>query len=334
MTLVTDFSITLKSRALKSPFRTALRTVTNFEVIQSSVLLSDGRIGVGECVATPAITGDTLDQIVKDLKGVIQDFVVGRSFANYLEFISELAMINATSSAKACADMAIYDLENPLSEIKLSVATDVTIPISEISEIPELVKLRLIEGFKNFKVKLAVEKISLSTDKLLAIGDLIGRTIPLRIDPNQSWTVDHALEFLERTEAEGILIEFLEQPTPAKDKSALAQIKRNTSVPIMADESCFDMADLEELIELNAVDLINLKLLKCGGINAAHQLAKVAKFNGLGVFVGSMMEGDIGVARAAELASTISPLAMHDLDASWWAQESSIQYLSGNLVLG
>ncbi|HUW88602.1 MAG TPA: enolase C-terminal domain-like protein [Candidatus Paceibacterota bacterium] len=342
MNSVSRISIQTKLRQLKEPFRTSLRTVTNFEVIEFKIETDDGFIAYGEAVETPAITGDTLEMILVDLNGPIKEFLSGSTFSSARELCAGIAELSVVSSTKAAADVALFNLSAVMENLSLpaflgcraqSIATDVTIPISELADLSAIIQNRIAEGFHSYKVKLAMESIELSVQKLQLIDHMVGDLSSIRVDPNQAWTVGHTLDFLKRVESAGLIIEYLEQPTPAKDKTALAQIRRNTDVPIMADESCFTMQDLHELIELDAVDFVNLKLLKSGGISPTLEMAEIAKEAGVKALVGSMMEGDRGVYAAAALAATIAPDAVHDLDASWWATDSQIKYANGEVSL-
>ena len=342
MNSISRISVQTTSRHLKEPFRTSLRTVSSFEVVELMIETNDGFIAYGEAVETPAITGDTLKMILTDLNGPIKELLIGSTFSSAIELTSNVAKLSVVSSAKAAADVALFNLASAMKDQTLpsllgcqvsSVSTDVTVPISELVDLPSIIQRRAEEGFHSYKVKLAMEPVELSIQKLQLIDQLTGNPSGIRIDPNQAWTVAHALDFLERVESLGLTIEYLEQPTPAQDKAALAQIRRNTDIRIMADESCFTMQDLHELIELEAVDLVNLKLLKSGGITPALEMAKVAKSAGVKALVGSMMEGDRGVYAAAVLAGTIAPDEVHDLDASWWATDSSIAYVGGEVNL-
>jgi L-alanine-DL-glutamate epimerase-like enolase superfamily enzyme len=230
-------------------------------------------------------------------------------------------------------DMALFDLEYQQSFTTLKVGTDVTVPIAHIDALDFLIGERASQGFSVFKVKLALERVELSLEKLIKIQELIGVDGRIRVDPNQSWSLEHTLQFLKAIEAADLKIEFLEQPTPAADKVSLSVIRKQSSVKIMADESCFGMKDLLELIELEAVDLINVKLLKSGGLYSSFRVAEVAAEAGIEVLVGSMMEGDVGVSHALRLAHQISPFAVHDLDAAWWAKNSVLEYKEGAVVL-
>lgn len=342
MSSITRITCQISPRPLKEPFRTSLRTVSHLNVIEFRIESDDGQHAVGETVETPAITGDTQEMILNGLLGSIQKALEGVSFTSPLELTERIANTSAVASAKAAADMALYFLESArgnrslvelLGSKRSSVTSDVTVPIADLAEIEQLVLSRLKDGFNSFKVKLAMEPIESAIQKLVLIRQIASGEIAIRVDPNQAWTVAHSLNFLEEIDRVGIPIDYLEQPTPADDKRALAEIRRNTNTPIMADESCFDMEDLLQLIEYEAADLINLKLLKSGGITPSLKIAEVAREAGLGVLVGSMMEGDAGVFASACLASVLAPDEVHDLDASWWAKDSRIGYKAGEVLL-
>ena len=214
-----------------------------------------------------------------------------------------------------------------------SIATDVTIPITEISKLPAIVADRVKAGFTFFKVKAHLEPVSELITKLKIIDELTPIGSHIRIDANQAWDFTHSAEVLKAISKNNLAIDYLEQPTQARDFAALAKIKEISEIPIMADESCFTPDDLSDLIQLNAMDLVNLKLLKSGGLTIARSMSERAKEAGIEVYIGSMMEGDQSLSAAATLAFEVAPDLVHDLDASWWAKESQLRYLNGKVYL-
>lgn len=321
MTLITHTEIRHKKVPLRATFSTALRSVSELDVIEYVI----NGIHVGQTVATPAITGDEHKRIVEDLSSVE---LTGREILDLVSFNSELQDSKLTQSAKAAIDMALYTAihgETPPIRIK----SDVTIPIASITEYPKLIAQR--SDFHAFKVKLSKSSLQESMEKISVMRELRPDAV-IRIDPNQSWNVDDSLAFLRAIEREGIEIDYLEQPTPRADFDALRRIRNSCSIPLMADESCFTERDLVSLIELEAIDFVNLKILKNGGMTEVLRLAEIAKSAGIQVSIGSMMEGEIGVRAAAYLAASISPHTVHDLDAAWWHSQSSIAYHDGFMV--
>ena len=330
MSEVVATRVSTYSRELRERFVTALRGVSEYQVIKFEICDELGNWHIGETVETPKITGDSHEQIMKELRQDAPALIVGKDLA---VAIVEVRNSQLTGSSKAAIDIALNGALGTGIKSGFSVATDVTIPIATIENLPSLVADRVAAGFTHFKIKANLEPVADLIEKLMIISDLFPTGSHLRIDANQSWTFDHTIEVLSAISRTSFVIDYLEQPTPARDFAALAKVKSISSIPIMADESCFTPTDLAELIELDAVDLVNLKLLKSGGLTLAREMAKTAIAAGIGVYVGSMMEGDQSLSAAASLAAEIAPDLVHDLDASWWAKESHLRYESGRLSL-
>jgi len=330
MSEVIDTRVSTYPRDLRERFVTALRGVSEYQVIKFEICDELGNWHVGETVETTKITGDSHEQIMKELGQDTPDLIVGLDIA---AAIVEVRNSRLTGSSKAAIDIALNGALSTGVLSGFSVATDVTIPITTVENLPLLISDRVAAGFTHFKVKANLEPVIDFVDKLRIIRELLPTGSHLRIDANQAWTLEHTLEVIEAISSNEIAIDYLEQPTPARDFKALAKIKVESPIPVMADESCFTPNDLNQLIELDAMDLVNLKLLKTGGLTLAREMAKTATAAGIGVYVGSMMEGDQSIRAAATLAAGIAPDLVHDLDASWWAKESHLRYESGRLYL-
>jgi len=330
MSEVVATRVSTYSRELRERFVTALRGVSEYQVIKFELCDEFGNWHVGETVETPKITGDSHEQIMKELQQYAPALIVGKDLA---AAIGEVRNSQLTGSSKAAIDIALNGALGSGVKSGFSVATDVTVPITTIEKLPMLITDRAGAGFTHFKIKTHLEPVADLIEKLMIISESLPAGSHLRIDANQAWTFDHTIEVLSAISRTSLVIDYLEQPTPAGDFAALAKVKAISSIPIMADESCFTPKDLAGLIELDAVDLVNLKLLKSGGLTLAREMAETAIAAGIGVYVGSMMEGDQSLGAAATLAAEIAPDLVHDLDASWWAKESHLRYESGRLYL-
>jgi L-alanine-DL-glutamate epimerase-like enolase superfamily enzyme len=330
MSEVVSTRVSSYSRELRERFVTALRGVSEYQVVKFELCDESGTWHLGETVETPKITGDTHTQIMAELESEVPGLIIGKKIS---EAIRNIAESNLTGSTKAAVDIALNGALENWSSNGFSIATDVTIPIASIEKLSALVADRVAAGFTYFKVKANKEPVFDLIVKLQLIKELTPSGSHIRIDANQAWDLGHTAEVLASISESGLVIDYLEQPTPARDFTALAKVKEISSIAIMADESCFTPADLTELIALNAMDLVNLKLLKSGGLTVARDMAKTAAAAGIGVYIGSMMEGDQSLSAAAALASEVAPELVHDLDASWWAKESQLRYESGRLYL-
>lgn len=205
------------------------------------------------------------------------------------------------ASAKAALSMALFDLLGrrhglPLYrwfglELSRIPPTSFTIGIDE----PEAMR-RKVEGAAAYPILKVKMGFAGDIEVLERIRDLTDK--PIRVDANEGWTRHEALARVPALEELGV--ELLEQPVPAEDAEGLALVSAATSIPVVADESCRTTADLARL--QGVVDVVNVKLAKCGSILEAYRLMAAARALHFGVFLGCMVETSLGIAAAAHLA--------------------------------
>ncbi|MGQ9726228.1 MAG: mandelate racemase/muconate lactonizing enzyme family protein, partial [Candidatus Bathycorpusculaceae bacterium] len=167
-------------------------------------------------------------------------------------------------------------------------------------------------GFKALKVKVGVNPEE-DVERIRLIRQAAGEDIQIRIDANQGWTSKQAIQSLNKMEK--FNIQFAEQPVPAEDMKGLIEVKKNSPIPIMADESVHSPEDAIRLIQAEAVDLINIKLMKSGGILKGRKIAEIAEAAGIPCMIGCMGESEIGIDAGAHLAAAIKNIQYADLDS-------------------
>ena len=123
----------------------------------------------------------------------------------------------------------------------------------------------------------------------------------LRVDANAAWTAKHALHMIDILLDYGV--ELVEQPVAAHDIEGLRFVRDRSPLPIIADESCLVASDVPRLA--GAVDGINLKLAKCGGLREAMRIVAAARAHGMSVMAGCMVETSLGISAAAHLAALL-----------------------------
>jgi L-alanine-DL-glutamate epimerase-like enolase superfamily enzyme len=317
--MIKSITVSQEMVQLKEPFVTALRRVSAYPVVRVRVELETGNVGVGECVATPQISGDSFEEIWQELNS--------KKVSDLSEFTPEaIAELDLLNSSKAALDMAWWNLESNQS---CSVRTDVTIPIAQLNDLPKIISDRKKAGFTAFKLKVDQDSIFNLLRRVELIRESAGENILIRIDPNQAWQLDYAVRATQELAKTGANIDYLEQPLHRFDLPGHKALAKESSIPLMADESCFALDDLRKVIESEAFKFLNVKILKAGGVVPALQLARKAQDAGLKVSIGSMMEGDTGIRAAIHMAHLIEPDAIHDLDAAWWIKDSEIEYQAG-----
>ncbi len=113
-----------------------------------------------------------------------------------------------------------------------------------------------------------------------------------------------------------LAIELIEQPVSAVDFEGLKQVTDHVDTPIMADESAFSPTDVFRLLSMRACDLINIKLMKAGGLGPASKIAAMAEAAGVECMMGCMLECKIGITAAAALSAGTAVITKNDLDAA------------------
>ena len=296
---------------LKTPFITALRTVHAVEDIVVMIDTDDGYVGYGAAPATAVITGDTHGSIIAAIRGHIAPRLLGEDVAdlNHLTHAVQTALAK-NSNAKAAVEIALYDLwaqqhGAPLYQMlgggKPALRTDITISIDSVDKMLADCESALARGYTALKIKVGKD-IAVDVQRVTAIHAAVAGRARLRLDANQGWTPRQAVFALNRLDDAGVELELVEQPVPASDLAGLQYVTERVNTPVMADESAYEPLQVIEIIQRRAADIINIKLMKCGGLSNAIRIADIAQVYGVECMIGCMLEGSIGVAAAAHLA--------------------------------
>ena len=156
-------------------------------------------------------------------------------------------------------------------------------------------------GFDSLKIKVGKD-IGVDIERTKAIYAAVGNRALLRLDANQGWTAKQAVYAIQALEDAGVKLELVEQPVKAQDLEGMRYVTERVHTPIMADESVFGPMEVVELIRMRAADIINIKLMKTGGISNAIRIADIAAMHNVECMIGCMLESSISVAAAVHVA--------------------------------
>ena len=298
---------------LKTPFITALRRVENVEFVRAKVLSDSGVTSFGEAPATKAITGEDLQSISETIQEH-KNLFYGVHPTDAIEILHKLSI---GSSAKACLDMAFYALEN--DDIRLSTTlkkihpkTAITISFNHKDKMLQDAKEAVENGQNILKLKFASD-IFASIQITKAIQKQLPKAMILA-DANQSWSIEDSKIYLDALR--GTKIELVEQPLKADNINGMRELKNYSNIPIASDESCFNLDDVKKVVESKSADIINIKLMKCGGVTKAIEILEYCKDKKVPVMFGSMLEGPISIAYACFLADKYKDVVKYvDLDS-------------------
>lgn len=311
---------TIRSR-LKKPFITSLRRIQDIEDLLVRVTLEDGTVGYGEAAPTAVITGDTLDS----MRGAIRDYIAPNLLGldifsmETIDRVIQGSMVGNVS-AKAAVDIAIYDayakkLNLPLYKLLGGHTnrrkTDITVSLNDIETMLQDAKEAVDAGYCHLKIKVGHGKRQ-DIETIHALRNMLGPRPKLLIDANQAWNPKESVEIIRAIEGAGITL--VEQPVHFEDLDGLDFVTKNSTIPVMADESVYSVKQTMEIINRRAADIINIKLMKTGGISQANIIASLAGARNIPCMMGCMMEAGLSTLAALHLASAKRIIHYVDLD--------------------
>ena len=319
---------------LRTPFKTAVRTAYSVEDVIVEVHTDTGIVGYGEAPPTGLITGDTKGAIIGALREHIIPSIVGMELDGIEEVLVKLnRCVLHNTSAKAAVDIALYDawgqmLGAPLYKLlggyRREVLTDITISVNSPDEMARDAAAAVARGFDVLKIKVG-KNASLDVQRMMSVREAVGPDVLLRIDANQGWTAKEAVQILTKIENAGLDIELVEQPVPAYDIDGLKYVTDRVSIPVMADESVFSASDALTIVQRRAADIINIKLMKTGGLYNAMKICDIAEISGVECMIGSMLEAKVSVNAAVHLAAARRIITKADLDGPALCSEDPVE---------
>jgi len=294
---------------LKHTFRIA-RSADEFRESIIVRVEDSGLEGFGEAAPSPRY-GQNADSVERALASLDDSFF--EAAGNIGKTLSRAAeLLKGEKAALAALDIALHDLLGkrrgaPLHKVlgldpRRTPVTSYTIGI----DTPEVIaaKVREAEDFPILKIKMGLEN---DREIMDTVRRLTSR--PVRVDANEGWTREEALEKIRWLE--DLNVELIEQPLPAGDLDGAWRLAELSRIPLFADESVRTALDVPRLA--GAFHGINIKLMKCGGIDEALRMIAAARACGMKVMLGCMIESSIGITAAAQ----ISPLVDYaDLDGN------------------
>lgn len=293
-----------------------------------------GEKGYGEAPPTGVITGDTTGAILGALRDHIIPTLMGRDVDDLENLMIDLnRCVVKNSSAKAAADMALWDLYGKLYRIPVykmlggsrkKLVTDITISVNPPEVMAEDARNAVGRGYDTLKMKVGIDP-ALDVTRLTAVREAVGPDVKIRIDANQAWNARQAVRILDQMQNKGLDIELCEQPVPAHDLDGLRYVTERSIVPVLADESVFSPEDALTILQTHAADLINIKLMKCGGIYNALKIAAAAELYGAECMIGCMLEAKVSVNAAVHLGCAKGVITRVDLDGPVLCTEDPVQ---------
>jgi L-alanine-DL-glutamate epimerase-like enolase superfamily enzyme len=318
---ITNIETWAVTMPLSTPYTIAYETVDSTTNVFLSLHTNQNIVGYGCAAPDELVTKETAITVLDAIDSIAAPQLKGSDplrLMKQIEFLKK--SLSSSPSVLAAIDMALYDILGKTAGLPLwkmlggyrdRIKTSITIGILPLGESIKLAKKWIAQGFTCLKIK-GGQNVHDDIEKVLKIRETVGDRIELRFDANQGYTVEESIQFVTKTKS--ITLELLEQPTPKGKPDLLGRVTSEVSIPVMADESLMSLRDAFRLARRDLVDMVNIKLMKVGGIAEALQVNAVARAAGLEVMVGCMDESSLAIAAGLHFALARPNVVYADLD--------------------
>ncbi|MFT4624434.1 MAG: L-alanine-DL-glutamate epimerase-like enolase superfamily enzyme [Myxococcota bacterium] len=306
---------------LREPYTIAYETVSTATNLVVRLITDSPHVGLGIAAPDAGVTGESADACELALREVASPLLRGTDALRRLPVVEALAdALPSRPAARAAVDMALFDLLGKqaglpvwriLGGFRDHMPTSVTLFIAEPATTIARAEALVAEGFRALKIKGGID-VHADIAQVNAVRAAVGPSIELRFDANQGYTRAEAEQFYAGTRAVGLTV--FEQPTPADELALMRQVVGSVPAPVMADESVLSLADAFRFARNNAMDMVNLKLVKVGGLDEALLMNGVARAAGIEVMVGCMDEAALSIASGLAFALSRRNVELADLD--------------------
>ncbi len=319
---IKSISVSRPNLELTRPYTIAYKTVSSVENCIVEITTDTGLCGLGAANPSPYVVGESLDDTWKVLQSI--DWLTGKDICSIGVLCQEVQQrYPRNPGVRTALETALYDLLTQYLNVPLSaflgqsirsLPTSITIGIKDVAETLTEAEEYVSRGFRILKVKLG-RSVEEDLERLVKIRERFGDQIIVRIDANQGYDTLQLLEFSEKTHH--LNIELNEQPLPAKAIAELKALPDAIKKTLAADESLVTPQDAFRLAETpTACGIFNIKLMKCGGITSALEIAHVGRYAGIDLMWGCNDESIISITAALHVALACPNTRYLDLDGS------------------
>jgi L-alanine-DL-glutamate epimerase-like enolase superfamily enzyme len=302
---------------LREPFVIAYASYPDVQTVFVRIRTADGAVGWGEATPDPNVTGETWTGTAATIRDALAPALLGLdAWDRDAARRAMHARVAGAPAASAALDIALHDLVARAADVPLWALLggrskshlEISRVVSMLSpeEMAAAAERHVAAGFTTVKLKVGdPADPQLDARRVAAVREAVGPDVALKVDVNQGWRTPGAAIAAIRA-MEPSRPRYLEQPVAAWDLEGLAEVRRRTGATIMVDEGCHGPREMQRVVALRAADLVNIKLMKTGGIANALIVNAIAETAGIVAQVGTMVESAIASAAGLHLAMALA----------------------------
>ncbi len=335
---ITHVRIRHEDLKLTRPYTIAYRSVDSVSNCIVELETDTGHVGWGAANPSKTVVGVDVNDTTAALSDEAIGWLVGADVRDLHQLCRRVQQQFAKQPGAAAAlDMVLHDLfaqhlDVPLvrylGQCHASMPTSITIGIKNVADTLTEGQEYIGRGFTVLKVKLGHSPEE-DRERLIKLREVLGKEIVLRVDANQGYSFQQLADFYDQTRS--LNLELIEQPLPVAQTDEYRRLPAEIKRLIALDESLVSPADAAQLVAPpGAGGIFNIKLMKCGGLTPAREIATIAKHAGVALMWGCNDESIISIAAALHLALATPHTKYLDLDGSL---DLARDVVSGGFVL-
>ena len=266
--------------------------------------------GLGEVSCTPRWSGEDQTTAAHFIRTILEPVLAGHDPRDIERLTARMrGALSGHPFTRAGLEMALWDLLGKTTglpvyrllggPVREFIPTKWSISGAEPARAAGIATWALERGFETMKVKVGIDPEQ-DVARVRAVRQAVGPGIRLGVDANGAWNPTTAVAMIRRLSEFGVC--FAEQPVPPGDVNWLAEVRRQVSIPVIADESVYSPQDALAIVRAGAADALSVYVGKSAGIGPARKVAIIAESAMLGCTIGSNLELGVGTAAMIHLA--------------------------------
>jgi L-Ala-D/L-Glu epimerase len=313
-----------KNMALTKPYTIAFETTSAVENVFLEITLNNGIVGIGAASPSVFVIGESIQQTLANLQSDTLQSFVGKDIRLFRQLIKEAVdLFPKYSATRTAIDIALHDAFAQHLGISVidfygrkhaTLPTSVTIGIMNTTDTLHEASAFKAAGFTVLKIKTGLD-VEEDTERCFKIREKFGDYFTIRVDANQGYNYQQTINFVEKTR--GLGLELIEQPMPVGTEQSMKDLPQHITSMIACDESLKDAKSALELVYPPAAcGIFNIKLMKCGGLLGAFDIATIAAAAHIDLFWGCFDESIVSITAALHAAFACANTKYLDLDGS------------------